>query len=170
MQTRRLVLLAILLGVSVVLNIVERVAIGGLTGLPMVRLGLANIVILIVLYLFTVRDALTLLLLRIFLVGLFTALFSPTFWLSLGGGVLAFTLMVIFKKIKVFSVISVSVMGSFGHAVGQILTAIFILSTQELITYLPVLIALSIPTGVFTGLISKKLIQILEHNIALERY
>jgi len=170
MQTKRLVLLAILLAVSVVLNIVERVAIGGLTGLPMVRLGLANIVILIVLYIYTVKDAFTLLILRIFLVGLFTALFSPTFWLSLGGGLLAFLLMVIFKKLRVFTVISVSVMGSFGHAVGQILTAIFLLSTQELIAYLPVLIALSIPTGIFTGLISKRLITILENNIAVEHY
>lgn len=170
MQTKRLVLLAILLAVSVVLNIVERVAIGGLTGLPMVRLGLANIVILIVLYIYTVKDAFTLLILRIFLVGLFTALFSPTFWLSLGGGLLAFLLMVIFKKLRIFTVISVSVMGSFGHAVGQILTAIFLLSTQELIAYLPVLIALSIPTGIFTGLISKRLITILENNIAVEHY
>ena len=170
MQTKRLVLLSILLAVSVVLNIVERVAIGGLTGLPMVRLGLANIVILIVLYIYTVKDAFTLLILRIFLVGLFTALFSPTFWLSLGGGLLAFLLMVIFKKLRVFTVISVSVMGSFGHAVGQILTAIFLLSTQELIAYLPVLIALSIPTGIFTGLISKRLITILENNIAVEHY
>ncbi len=170
MQTRRMVLLAVLLAVSVVLNIVERVALGGLTGLPMVRLGLANIIILIVLYVFTIKDAMTVLLLRIFLVGLFTALFSPTFWISLSGGLVAFTMMVSFKKINRFSVIGVSVMGSFGHAVGQIAMAMFILSSQELILYLPILLSLSIPTGIFTGLVSQKLIHIIEGSLSVERF
>ncbi len=161
METRKLVLLAILLSVSVVLNIVERVALGGFTGLPMVRLGLANVVVLIVLYVYGFKDALTLMILRIFLVGVFTALFSPTFWLSLGGGLTAFTMMISFKSMRVFSILGVSVMGAFGHALGQVVVAMIILSTQELILYLPFLVGLSIPTGIFTGVIARKMVGLL---------
>jgi len=54
------------------------------------------------------------------------------------------------KSLKVFSIIGVSVLGSFGHALGQIIAAIIILSTQELIVYFPWLVVLSLPTGILT--------------------
>lgn len=167
METKRLVLLAILLAASVVLNIVERVALGGLTGLPMIRLGLANIIILIILYLFSAKDAFVVLILRIFLVGLFTALFSPTFWLSFGGGMVAYGLMISFKAMKVFSIVGVSVVGAFGHALGQVLMAMLLLSTQELFLYLPFLVGLSIPTGILTGFVALKMVRILNQTFYL---
>ena len=159
MDTKKLVLLSILLSISIVLNILERFALGGLTGLPMVRLGLSNIVVLMVLYLYASKDAFLILIVRIFLVGIFTSLFSPTFFLSLGGGVFAYLGMDLAKRLKVFSIIGVSVLGSFGHALGQIVAAIFILSTQELIVYFPWLVVLSLPTGILTGFIAKKMNQ-----------
>ena len=157
MNTQKLVLLSILIAISIVLNIVERFALGGLTGLPMVRLGLANIVVLMVMYLYQAKDAFLVLIIRIFLVGIFTSLFSPTFFLSLGGGILAYVGMWIGKSLKVFSIIGVSVLGSFGHALGQIIAAIIILSTQELIVYFPWLVVLSLPTGILTGFIALKM-------------
>jgi len=68
MNTQKLVLLSILIAISIVLNIVERFALGGLTGLPMIRLGLANIVVLMVMYLYQAKDAFLVLIIRIFLV------------------------------------------------------------------------------------------------------
>jgi heptaprenyl diphosphate synthase len=162
MNTQKLVLISILIAISIVLNIIERFALGGLTGLPMIRLGLANIVVLMVLYLYQAKDAFLVLIIRIFLVGLFTSLFSPTFFLSLGGGLLAYLGMSIGKSLKVFSIIGVSVLGSFGHALGQIIAAIIILSTQELIVYFPWLVVLSIPTGLLTGFIALKMNQIIK--------
>jgi heptaprenyl diphosphate synthase len=162
MNTQKLVLISILIAISIVLNIIERFALGGLTGLPMIRLGLANIVVLMVLYLYQAKDAFLVLIIRIFLVGLFTSLFSPTFFLSLGGGLLAYLGMIIGKSLKVFSIIGVSVLGSFGHALGQIIAAIIILSTQELIVYFPWLVVLSIPTGLLTGFIALKMNQIIK--------
>jgi len=162
MNTQKLVLISILIAISIVLNIIERFALGGLTGLPMIRLGLANIVVLMVLYLYQAKDAFLVLIIRIFLVGLFTSLFSPTFFLSLGGGLLAYLGMIIGKSLKVFSIIGVSVLGSFGHALGQIIAAIIILSTQELIVYFPWLVVLSIPTGLLTGIIALKMNQIIK--------
>lgn len=159
MSTKKLVLLSILLAISIVLNIVERFMLGGLTGLPMIRLGLANIVVLMILYVFNAKDAFIILILRIFIVGVYTSLFSPTFFLGLSGGVVAYLGMVIGKKLKLFSEIGVSVLGAFGHALGQIIMAIFLLETETLIVYFPWLVALSLPTGVITGFIAKSMIR-----------
>lgn len=162
MDTKKLVLLSILLAISIVLNIVERLMLGGLTGLPMVRLGLSNIIILMVIYLYQSKDAVLLLILRVFLVGVFTSLFSPTFFLSLGGGLMAFIGMYVGHKVKVFSMIGVSVLGAFGHALGQILMAIVLLETESLIVYFPWLVAISIPTGVITGVVALKMTGLLK--------
>ncbi|MFW6299001.1 MAG: Gx transporter family protein [Bacillota bacterium] len=166
MQTKRLVFLAVMLGVSVVLNIVERTAIQGFSGLPMIRLGLANIVVLILLYTYGKKDAFSVLIIRIVLVGFVTGLLSPSFLLSFSGGMVAFSLMSLFKRLPGFTIISVSVMGSLGHAVGQIGMAIFILETSEIVYILPILIAISIPTGIFTGLVARKLVNLMKDQFA----
>ena len=72
--------------------------------------------------------------------------------------------MYIAKKIKLLSVVGVSVVGSISHSIGQILIAIFILKNNNVIYYLPYLLILSIPTGVITGLITNK---ILKYNIEM---
>ena len=162
MDTKKLVLIAILLAISIVLNIVERLMLGGITGLPMVRLGLSNIIILMLFYLYRSKDAFLVLLLRVFIVGIFTSLFSPTFFLSLGGGLMAFFGMLFGVHIKSLSMIGVSVLGAFGHALGQITAAIILLETQALIVYFPWLVALSIPTGVFTGFVALKMTNLLK--------
>ncbi len=161
-NTRKIVLIAILLAVSIVLNLVERFTIQGFTGLPMVRLGLANIVVLLILYTYGTKDAFAILMLRIVLVAMLsTGLGSVSFMLSLSGGLVAFLLMVTFKTLKGFTVVTVSVMGSLGHAFGQIMMAIFVLATQEIVFVLPILMTLSVPTGIFVGLTTKRLIRIL---------
>jgi len=171
MQTRKMIFIAILLSVSIVLNIVERFAVQGFTGLPMIRLGLANIVVLVILYTYGPKDAFVILLLRILLVAMLTTgLLAPAFWLSFSGGMVAYTLMFTFKKLPGFTLISVSVMGSVGHAVGQIIMAVFILNTQEIIFILPLLLMLSVPTGIFVGLVSKRVLHILSHQLFKEQY
>ncbi len=161
-ETKKLVLIAILLGVSIVLNIVERFAIQGFSGLPMLRLGLANIVVLLILYTYGTKDAFTIMILRITLVAILTTgLGSVSFLLSVSGGLTAFLLMVTFKSFKGFTVVTVSVMGALGHSIGQIFMAIFVLSTDEIIFILPILMTLSIPTGIFVGLTTKRLLTIL---------
>ncbi len=165
-DTRRLVLLAILLAVSIVLNIVERLVLMGFTGLPMVRLGLANVVVLILLYVHSPKDAFLVLILRILVVG-FLAPGSTiiTFLLSLSGGLAAFLAMYALKTTGRFTIVSVSVAGAFFHAVGQILMAMFILATEEVIFILPIFLALSVPTGILTGLIAKKSVETIKEKL-----
>ena len=95
-----------------------------------------------------------------FLVGLvYSGIWSLTFQLSLGGGTLAVLLMILVKKTNRFTIISVSVMGSLGHATGQIFVAMMVMSTPFLVYYLPVLFMMSVPAGLFIGYTSKMFIK-----------
>ncbi|MFH5881968.1 MAG: Gx transporter family protein [Candidatus Izemoplasmataceae bacterium] len=174
METRRITFLAVLLATSVVLNIVERVTMQALTqpiaiilgpviGAGGVRIGLANIVVMLILYNFSTKDAFVLLMLRIIIVGqLAIGLFSLPFWTSLMGGLVGFFLMVIFKHFKGFSIISVSIMGAIGHVFGQIFVAVIFFQLIEIVVYVPFMLMLSIPAGIFTGRVTIKLIDIME--------
>ncbi len=166
MNTKRIVTLSIFLSISIVLSIVESF----LPVIPIVgaKLGLANIMTLVILSLYGEKDALVVVLLRVLLVGLLRgSLGNPGFFLSLGGGLTAYLMMVIFSRLKVFSLTSISVMGSLGHSVGQIAVAIIILSTNELLYYFPFLFVIAIPTGLFTGSVAKKFIEITKKSIQI---
>jgi heptaprenyl diphosphate synthase len=166
MKLRKLVFLAIMVAASVVLSIVESLVSVTLFIIPGVKLGLANIITLVILYIYTEKDAAVVVFIRIFLVGLvYSGLFQPTFWMSLAGGVLAYFTMVIIKRLTKLSLISVSVAGSLMHMVGQILMAMVVLNTETLIFYLPYMMLIAIPTGIFTGIISKKMIEIFQTQL-----
>lgn len=159
MNTKRIVTLSIFLSISIVLSIVESF----LPVIPIVgaKLGLANIMTLVILSLYGEKDAFVVVVLRVILVGILRgSIGNPGFFLSLGGGLAAYLMMALFMRLKVFSIISVSVMGSLGHSVGQIAVAIVILSTNELVYYFPLLFLIAIPTGIFTGSVAQKFIKI----------
>ncbi len=142
-----------LLAMAIVLNILESFI---HFGIPGVKLGLANIIILIMLYEFKSYEALAVDVLRILLVGLLRGNFlSPTFIMSLSGGLLSFLIMYLFSRIKVFSPIGVSVLGAVSHATGQVIAAILMLGTQAVVYYLPFIGILSIGTGIISGIITR---------------
>ncbi len=150
--------LTMLLALSVVLNIIESFIPLFNGNIPGLKLGLANIIILIVLYMFSFKDALYVSLLRILLVGILrTGLFSMTFFFSLGGALLSLCSMFIAKKTKL-SIIGVSIVGSIFHSVGQILIAILIIKNTYIIYYVPWLLLFSIPTGILVGFTSKTIL------------
>lgn len=165
MELKKFTRLTMLLALSVVLNIIESFIpfVGG--SIPGLKLGLANIIVLLVLYLFSFKEALYISILRVILVGILrTGLFSMTFFFSLGGAILSVIVMYLVKKTKL-SIIGVSILGSIGHSVGQILIAIVLLKNIYILSYTPWLLLFSIPTGIFTGIVSKKLVQNLETRL-----
>jgi len=167
MKLKKLVFLAIMVAASVVLSIVESLISTTLFIIPGVKLGLANIVTLIILYIYSEKDAFIVVILRIFLVGLlYTGLFHPAFWMSLSGGVLAYVTMILVRRIRKFSILSVSVAGSLMHMVGQIAVAIIVLNTETLLYYLPYMLIISVPTGIITGLVAKRLILLFQTQLA----
>lgn len=165
MKLKKLVRLSMLISLSVVISIIESYIPIFNNIVPGLRLGLSNIIILFVLYKYNFKDSLYVSIVRVILVGLLrTGLFSISFWFSLSGAIFSIIFMYIAKKIKLLSVVGVSVVGSISHSIGQILIAIFILKNNNVIYYLPYLLILSIPTGVITGLITNK---ILKYNIEM---
>ena len=155
---RRITELSMLLALSIILSIIESFV---PTYVPGVKLGLANIIILIMIYMYTIKDAFVLLILRVMIVSLLLGSFmSVTFFMSVSGGLFAIITMVILKSLG-FNVISTSISGAVMHGVGQILIAI-ILIAKESIYYLPVIMILSIFTGIFTGFITLRFMRIME--------
>ena len=101
MELRKITQLSMLLSLGVVLNIVENLfpVLGG--QIPGMKIGIANVVILFTLYTYGLKDALTLSVLRVFLVGiLLTGIFSPTFFFSISGALLSIIMMYLVKKLK----------------------------------------------------------------------
>ena len=129
-------------------------------GIPGVKLGLANIVILVILYELGIVEAIIVNLLRVIVVGLVRGTFlGMGFLMSLTGAVFSLGIMILFYLlIKNFSVIGVSVIGSIFHVGGQILIAMIYLGSAYIVLYLPVLAISAIITGVFVGIIARIII------------
>lgn len=163
MNLKKTIRLSMLISLSVVISIIESYIPIFNNIVPGLRLGLSNIIILFVLYKYSFKDSMYVSIVRVLLVGLLrTGLFSVSFFFSLSGAVLSIICMYLAKKIKLLSVVGVSVIGSVSHSIGQILIAILILKNDSIIYYLPYLLIFSIPTGIITGLITKK---VLEYDI-----
>ena len=147
------------MALSVALNIIETFVplFNGI--IPGLKLGLANIVILISLYIYGFKDTLLLSVLRVFIVGILrTGLFSMTFFFSLFGAILSLISMSLVKKYTKLSVVGVSIVGAIFHSIGQIIIAIIFLSNINILYYLPVLLISSLVTGILVGMCSDKLI------------
>lgn len=169
MKTRKIVFLSLLVSIAIVLSIIESAISSFFFIIPGVKLGLANIVTLVVLYFYGRKEAFITLIARVLLVGLiYSGLFSTSFWISLAGGLVALITMILLSYTK-FSIYSISVSGSLMHMVGQLSIAIFLLSTETLIYYLPIMIMLSVPTGILTGFLAKKVIEILPLKITVTK-
>ena len=130
-------------------------------GIPGVKLGLANIVILIILYEIGIVEAIIVDLLRVFLVGLLRGtIVSMGFLMSLTGAVLSLGIMILFYLlVKKMSIVANSVVGSLFHVFGQILIAIIFLGSGYVLLYLPMIGISAIITGVLVGIVAQLVIK-----------
>jgi heptaprenyl diphosphate synthase len=124
--------------------------------LPGVKLGLANIVTLLVLYLYGLKEGLTVALLRVCFVSFLTGtFFSVGFFLSLSGSILSTLVMAFCRRLLPgLSILGVSVIGAVAHNMGQLGAASFLIQTGYIFYYLPILLLAGIPTGILTGYIA----------------
>lgn len=127
-------------------------------GIPGVKLGLANLIIVIFLYQRNVKEALLLSITRIVLSGfLFSNLFSILY--SLAGGVLSLGVMAFLKKQESFSVIGVSIAGGVAHNMGQLVIAMVVVETYRVGYYFPVLLIAGLLTGFAIGVIANEVLK-----------
>ncbi|MGQ9623207.1 MAG: Gx transporter family protein [Candidatus Caldatribacteriaceae bacterium] len=119
--------------------------------LPGVKVGLANVATLVALFLWGEKEALFVVVLRVVLGNLLSGtLFGVSFFLSLGGGLSSLAVMSFVRK-HVSSPLWASMGGALSHNLGQWVVALLYIQSRELLWYLPFLLGLSVPSGVFVG-------------------
>lgn len=126
-------------------------------GIPGVKLGLTNIVVVLMLYCIGAKEALAVSVCRIVLAGfLFGNLFSILY--SLAGGLLSFLIMWAVKRTGKLGILPVSVCGGIFHNIGQLAVAALVVENYNVFYYLPVLLLAGAATGLSIGVVAQELI------------
>ena len=163
-KTKKLVFLALLTAISLGIWVIES-QIPAPIPVPGVKLGLASVITLAAMVLLGRKEALAVLLMRVFLACLFAGSFSAILF-SLTGGLFSWAVMALtvglFAEKRLWVV---SVFGAIAHNAGQLLAAIAVTKTPALIAYGPALLCAAIVTGVFTGVLAMYLTRALKGYI-----
>lgn len=147
---RRVALTGLLAALALIFSYVE-VLFPFNAGIPGVKLGLANLVPLIIMYRLDARYAFAANMIRVLLAGLlFSGLFAALY--SLAGSCVSFLVMLILKETDRFSIIGVSMGGGVFHNLGQLCVAMVAISGPQLIHYMPVLIISGMIAGIIVGI------------------
>lgn len=151
MKTKKLVLLALLTAIALTIFMVEA-QLPPLVPIPGIKLGLANIVTVFTVFVIGPAEAAAVLFCRIFLGAVFAGNFSTILY-SGAGGLCAIAVTIALRRVLNPRQLWVAgALGAMAHSIGQMAAAIAITATPGLIVYLPVMLAIAIVTGCFTGL------------------
>ncbi len=157
MKTKKLVLLALMDAIALTIFMVEA-QIPALVPIPGIKLGLSNIVTVFTVFAIGPLEGAAVLFVRVFLGAVFAGNFSSILY-SGAGGLCAILVTMLLRKILTGKQLWVAgCLGAVAHSIGQMAMAIFVTGTPSLAVYLPVMIACSIITGLFTGLCAQILV------------
>ena len=159
MKVHKIALLGVLLAATIVIAILESF-IPSFT-IPGIKLGFANIVILVTLYEVGILEAVFINVVRVFVVAFVRGTFlSMGFFMSLAGAFMSLGVMILLViLIKKFSIIGVSVIGALFHVTGQILIAMIYMGSLYVVFYLPIIALSAVITGVIVGLVAGAIIR-----------
>lgn len=156
-KTKKLAFLALTISFAMVLSYLES-RIPTFVAIPGIKVGLANIAVIFALYKFGIKEAITISLLRVFLISLLFG--SPVSLIySLSGAMLSLMCMILLEKLTPLTEVGVSVVGGIMHNVGQIIAASIMLGTNVVVYYLPFLVLSGTVAGVAVGVVSALLIK-----------
>jgi len=145
---------SILTALALTLSVTETLFFPGmLFPVPGMRLGLANIVTLLALYLFGAFPTILIVVIRCLITFAFGGNLT-SYLFSMAGGLLALFIMLLMRNTRKFSLFGVSVAGSAAHTAGQIFMACLMTSTWSVVSYLPVLLLVSVVTGLVIAALS----------------
>lgn len=150
MSAKRIAYYGSMLGLAIICGYVEML-IPFDFGIPGIKLGLANIVALVLLYKNGFLPALAVNVSRVLLIGILFGNTMSVFY-SLAGGVLSLIVMYLVKKIPYFSTVGVSVAGAAAHNIGQLAAALVVIGMKAVMFYLPFLLIAAVITGFLIGL------------------
>ena len=157
MKTKKLVLLALLTAIALTIFMLEA-QLPALVPIPGVKLGLANIVTVFTVFLLGSKEGILVLAARIFLGAVFAGNFSTILYSAAGGGLAILATIALKRVLKENQLWVAGCAGAVAHSVGQMAVAVVISGTPGLLAYLPVMIAIGIVTGLFTGLCAQFLL------------
>lgn len=162
MKTKQITQLGLFLSISLVLGYLESM-VPVMVAVPGVKLGIANIVTMLVLYRMGSKQAFFIMLLRVVIAGF---LYSGVAGILYGlvGGVCCIAVMTCLRRIPIFSILGVSMAGAIFHNVGQIMAAVFVMENTGVIYYLPVLCISGVVSGLAVGFLSHFLIKWYSQN------
>ncbi|MFV0528730.1 MAG: Gx transporter family protein [Lachnospiraceae bacterium] len=156
--------LGILTALALIFSYIESV-IPFQIGIPGVKLGLANLIVVIALYMLDAKSACVVSVVRVVLAGLmFGSLFSILY--SLAGGLLSFLVMYLLKRTNRFSILGVSLAGGVMHNAGQLLIAMVTVESLNLLYYLPILLVAGTITGLLIGVAAREIMRSLKPILA----
>jgi len=151
-RTHAIALAAMMAALALIFSYIEAI-IPFNFGIPGIKLGIANLVILTALYVLGMRYAFTINILRILVAGLlFNGFFGAMY--SLAGGILSLLVMYALKKTGLFSTVGISMAGGVAHNLGQLITAALIVSNVKLFFYFPVLLFSGMISGILIGILT----------------
>ena len=160
-QAQRVALCGILLALMLVLGLVENM-IPVAAGIPGIKLGLSNGVLIFAVYMLDIPIAFMLMLLKVTLASMIYAGFGA-FPYALAGGVISLTAMALLSKAKGLHPVTVSMVGGVTHNVGQVVMAMLMLNTPRLMYYMAVLMFVGLATGALTGICAHLVMKHLRH-------
>ena len=129
--------------------------------IPGIKLGIANMAVIVVMFTIGYSEAVLVDILRVVLTSMMFGNFN-SFLFSISGAVLSIVVMGILKKTDKFSEVGISVAGGVMHNAGQIIAAVFIMETSAIAYYLPVLMISGIITGIVIGIVAALIIRRVE--------
>ncbi len=152
-SVRTLALCAVFLGLSLMLSYIEHLfPISAILPLPGYKPGLANIIVMLLAIRVSMASAITVSLLRVFLMAL---LFggATSFWFSLCGALLSLLTVALIQRMTVFSFIGLSILSAAAHNLGQLLAASVLFGISVIPAYLPIMMPASVIFGGLCGLL-----------------
>lgn len=154
-QTKKLTILALFTAFALLCSYVESL-IPFYFGVPGMKLGLTNIVVVLLLYIYGPKDAALVSVMRILLAAfLFGSAFSAIY--SLAGAFLSLLVMMLVKRLSGISMIVVSMCGGIAHNLGQIIVAMLVVENLYLFGYFPFLFIGGGLTGLLIGIIAREI-------------
>ena len=154
-MNRKIALLGLFSALAIIFGYVELLI---PTGIPGVKLGLANLAVLFLLMRYSWREAALVSAVRIIVIGfLFTNAFSILY--SLAGAALSLLVMSLLKSSPRFSAFGISMAGGIAHNVGQLLVAMAVVESVSLVYYAPILLISGVVTGFLIGALTTEVLK-----------
>ena len=155
--TRRTAYSGLLLATMLVLGYVESL-LPAVAGVPGVKLGLSNSVLIFAVYMLDLPTAWVLMILKVLLSGLLFGGFNTILY-AMAGGVLSMLFMSVLSRFSSLHPVVVSMVGGVMHNVGQVAVAMLLLHTPQLLYYMAVLIFVGMACGALTGVVASSVMK-----------